>query len=59
MSHDRTDYRSLGTSLLLRLAREEGLNEELAIAIAERLASTDHAAHTIGMYHFTNKTGDN
>lgn len=59
MPRDRNDYRSLGTSLLLRIAREEGMNEEMAVAIAERLASTNHAEHTIGMYHFTNKTGDN
>jgi len=59
MARDRNDYRSLSTPILLCLAREEGMNEELAIAIAERLASTDYAEHTIGMYHFTNKTGDN
>ena len=59
MPRDRNDYRSLGTSLLLRIAREAGLNEEMAIASAERLASTDHAEHTRGMYRFTNRTGDN
>ena len=38
MPRDRNDYRSLGTPLLLRIAREEGMNEEMAVAIAERLA---------------------
>jgi len=58
-AHDRDYYRSLGTALLLRIAREEGLNQEMAIAIAERLAAEDRAEHTIGQYHFNNSTGDN
>ena len=59
MPRDRNDYRSLGTPLLLRLAREEGMNEEMAVAITERLAERSYAAHTVGCYHFnTNQTGD-
>lgn len=38
MTYDRTDYRAMGTGKLLVLAEEHGIDEELAIALAERLA---------------------
>lgn len=58
MKHDRSCYRSLDTALLLRMAREHGLNPEMSIALAERLAE-EHEGHTIGQYHFNHSTGDN
>lgn len=38
MTYDRTDYRAMGDGGLLVLAAERGIDEELAIALAERLA---------------------
>ena len=59
MTHDRDYYRALFTLELLRIAREDGLNPELAIAITERLARDTCAAHTVGAYHVPpTQTGD-
>ena len=38
---DIDDYRSMGTSALLTTAREEGINPNMAVAMAERLERTD------------------
>lgn len=56
MAHDRDYYRGYSPVALLRLAREDGLNKEMAIAIAEHLASEYHLQHTRGQYHFNNHT---
>lgn len=53
MAHDRDYYRGYSPVALLRLAREEGMNEEMAVAIAEHLASEYRLQHTLGQYHFT------
>jgi len=60
MTHDRNYYRVLITAELLRIARDEGLNPEMAITIADKLAGQIRATtHTVGAYHFnTNQTGD-
>lgn len=59
MAHDRDYYRCLDNVKLLRLAREEGVHDEIAVVLAERLAATEHQQHTIGCYHPTNtSTGD-
>lgn len=49
MTYDRTDYRAMMTSSLLDHAEERGIDEELAIVLAERL----YRAHV--PYH--DKTG--
>lgn len=36
--HDRDYYRCLTTAELLALARDEGINPEMAVAMAERLS---------------------
>lgn len=38
MTHDRDYYRSLSDVVLVDAARREGVNPEMAIALAERLA---------------------
>jgi hypothetical protein len=47
MAQDRDYYRSLTVDNLLLLAREEGINPEMAIAIAETL----HSAREHWYYH--------
>jgi hypothetical protein len=37
---------------LLRIAQSDGLNEELAIAIAEKLAQQVRLGHLVGTFHF-------
>lgn len=39
MQHDRDYYRSLGDVVLVDAARREGINPEMAIALAERLSA--------------------
>lgn len=59
MTHDRDYYRSYSVRDLLRLAREDGINPEMAIVLAEQLATTLREVHTLGCYHFNiNQTGD-
>lgn len=59
MQHDRDYYRCLSNVGLLRAAREEGVNAEMAVVLAERLAVAEHQQHTIGQYHFNHNTGGN
>ena len=61
MQHDRSYYRALGTKALINEAREEGINPEMAIAIAERLARdfdrwTDRWTDQTGKFHFNERT---
>lgn len=60
MTHDRSYYSAMDTAVLLRTAREDGINPELAIAITNRLADT-HPAYegyrgTFRFNHEDNKT---
>lgn len=56
MQHDRAYYRALHPGALIELARDEGLNEELAIAITERLAYQLDRRELIGCFHFNEGT---
>lgn len=57
---DRTDYRRMATGTLLSEARECGMDEELAIAIAERLAkTTSYSRHGEGHFHFKPEKKEN
>lgn len=60
MTHDRTYYSAMSTYRLLLIAREEGINPELAIAMAERLADSDYTFEafrgTFRFNHEDNKT---
>lgn len=47
---DRCDYRAMSTRALLRVAQDDGLDAEMAIAIAERLNETIRLSF-VG-YHF-------
>lgn len=40
IQHDRDYYRCLDTLDLVRQARDEGINPEMAVAMAERLADS-------------------
>lgn len=40
--HNREYYRALSTEGLVLLAREDGINPEMAVAMAERLAQRTH-----------------
>ena len=42
VTHDRDYYRALSSFELVDLARDEGINPELAIAAVERLAKACH-----------------
>lgn len=48
MTHDRDYYRCLLTDDLVDAARREGLNPEMAIAIAERLAKVSAIYGAVG-----------
>jgi hypothetical protein len=48
---DRCDYRTLSAPGLLALARDEGINPEMAIAIADKLDALCHGAVGTG-FHF-------
>lgn len=39
MTYDRDDYRCMSDEALLELAEERGIDEELAIVLAEKLAA--------------------
>lgn len=52
---DRDYYRSMPTRVLLILAAEEGLNPEMAIAIAEELASVEEMPRMVGQFAFNDK----
>ena len=50
---DRDYYRALDSHRLLTLAREEGINPEMAIALADRVANLDYGvSHMTGSFHF-------
>lgn len=59
MAQDRDYYRSLDAEILLLLAREEGINPEMAIALAEELQTAYSAGYDPYLYegcatgHFT------
>lgn len=52
MTHDRAYYRSLSARALLVLAVEEGINPEMAVAIAEELAEEAGLPRMVGKFHF-------
>lgn len=52
--HDRDYYRSLDAIKLLILAVESGINPEMAIALADKLAST-YAPILVGGFTFNEK----
>ena len=57
--HDRDYYRALHTSELVLLAREEGINTEMAIAMADKLAGRCGSRVRPGQFHFNyNSIGD-
>lgn len=57
MTHDRDFYRSLSHRSLLLVAEEEGINPEMAIALAEALAEAyDPARCRRGHFHFRKET---
>lgn len=45
---DRDDYRSLSDAALLLTAREQGIDPEMAIVLAERLEEHDRMIHRFG-----------
>ena len=49
--HDRDYYRSLDAAKLLILAVEDGINPEMAIALADKLAKT-YAPILVGGFTF-------
>lgn len=56
MQHDRSYYRAMSTEALIQRAAEDGLNEEMTIAIAERLADFFCHDNLIGCFHFNEGT---
>ncbi|MDE2103915.1 MAG: hypothetical protein KGL39_42155 [Patescibacteria group bacterium] len=52
--HDRDYYRSLDAIKLLIMAVENGINSEMAIALADKLAST-YAPILVGGFTFDEK----
>ncbi len=48
---DADRYRSMGTSELLTIAREEGIDDEMAVAMAERLDILESARWRFRMSH--------
>jgi len=50
--HDRDYYRAWPAGLMLQTAVEDGLNPELAIAIAEELAIVFGSPRMVGQIHF-------
>jgi len=56
MSRDRCDYRAMSAGALLDEAREVGLNDELAIAIADKLAEHLFQRNRVGTFHFNRST---
>jgi hypothetical protein len=54
---DRCDYRAMTTGDLLGIARHEGLDEELAIAITERLADVEQWAAPYRLQGPTDRSG--
>ncbi|HET8666845.1 MAG TPA: hypothetical protein VFM10_02625 [Terriglobales bacterium] len=54
MTHDRDYYRSLRDVVLVDAARREGINPEMAVALAERLADKVYypAGHLRGCFAF-------
>lgn len=61
MRKDRDDYRVMYTHLLLQEAREQGINPEMAVAMAERLhdlvrGDANSAEGYGGMYKFNTRS---
>ena len=48
---DADRYRSMGTSELLTIAREEGIDPDMAVAMAERLDILGNARWRLRMSH--------
>ena len=63
---DRDTYRCMSTGALLQVAREDGIDAELAVALAERLEHLDdwveyppdagHAPSRGGRYNFNHRS---
>lgn len=52
MTHDRDYYRAIPVRILLILAVEQGLNPEMSIAIAEKLAEHLKLNRMLGKFTF-------
>lgn len=48
---DKDYYRCLGTEALLMAAREDGIDPEMAVVLAERLEVLDNQAWRYGIEH--------
>lgn len=59
MTHDRDHYRAMPARALLVLAVEDGINPEMAIAIAEELARKEFMFGMIGQFSFNDTTKEN
>ena len=51
MSRDTDRYRSMGTHEMLLVAREEGIDPDMAVAMAERLDILENARWRLKMSH--------
>ena len=61
MPRDRDDYRSMSSVGILKTAREEGIDPEMAIVLAEKLAAQTWAHHEYGAgcFRFNHKETNN
>lgn len=55
MTHDRDYYRSLSSRALLVQAVEDGINPEMAVAMAEHLALSIDLPRMVGRFTFNEK----
>ena len=55
--HDRDYYRALPIGVLLNLAVEEGINPEMAIALAEGVAELLSKPRMVGRFTFNHEGG--
>lgn len=62
MPRDRDDYRAMSDTAIIVVAREEGIDPEMAIALAEKLAKrtfTCGPGHHYGRFRFNHKEPTN
>lgn len=58
MQRDRDDYRSMSDKRITDIAREEGIDPEMAIVLAEKLANVYWEDQT-GRFRFNHKETNN
>ncbi len=56
MQRDRCDYRAMDAQRLLELARDNGIDPEMAIALADALAEAFALGHWRGQFRFNHET---